>query len=142
MSRLSLVLVAAAMTAVAPASAENGVPPPGTAESPANTALPSPISPVAETRDLNPNAVDLATVPDPLRALTNLTVYSRGVDIGRILNVELDVTGAPSRVEIGFNSGRAPAWIDATHVRYDPNARKIVTTMDVNAMVKEASRAH
>ena len=144
MFRLRYALALGAMVAVAPAAAQTDVRSGlsnGSAAPKQSTpaTLPSPISPVAETRDLNPGAVELVSVPDPKRALANLPVYSRGIDIGRVLRVNLDIAAAPSKIEIAFNSGRAPVWVDATHMRYDPNTKRIVTTASFD---KAAAPAH
>jgi hypothetical protein len=83
---------------------------------------------------ISASSVDLASVPDPLQTLTNLTVYARGVDIGHVARVSLDSSGRPDRVLIAFNSDTAPAWVGAGDVRYDPQKRQITTSMSPGSM--------
>jgi hypothetical protein len=74
--------------------------------------------------------VGLAAVRDPARRLTNLTVYSRGRDIGHVRRVEMDAGGVPRRIEIAFNDGASTAWVDAAVVDYDASHRLVTTGLD------------
>ncbi|MBV9330068.1 MAG: hypothetical protein JOZ55_00785 [Alphaproteobacteria bacterium] len=77
--------------------------------------------------------VELSAVADPVRTLVHLTVYARGVDIGHIARLGFD-GGRVARVLIAFNSDRAPVWIDAERVRFDPEKRLIVTALDARTL--------
>jgi hypothetical protein len=82
--------------------------------------------------DASGRGEDIAWVSDPKRALTNLTVYSRGIEIGHVGKLAYDRAGKPTRVRIVFKSGAKPAWIDAAMVRYDPEKRTITTDATVS----------
>jgi len=87
--------------------------------------------------------VGLSAVRNPGRTLTNLTVYSRGRDIGHIKTVATDGEGVPRRVLIAFNDGVSTAWVDAAAIDYDAGHRLAVTALDpgeIKAMA--ATRFH
>jgi hypothetical protein len=87
--------------------------------------------------------VGLAAVRDPGRTLTNLTVYSRGRNIGHISHVALDSGGVPRRVQIAFNDGASAAWIDVAAIDYDATHRLATTGLDLGEMkALEATRFH
>jgi hypothetical protein len=74
--------------------------------------------------------IGLSEVSAPERTLTNLTVYSHGVDIGHIKSVIVGEGGRVELVEIALNDGSAPAWLDATTVQYDSVHRLATTGMN------------
>ncbi len=76
----------------------------------------------------------LSDVRDPEQTLTNLTVYSRGRDVGHIRSVEVGQAGLPQRVEIAFNDGASAAWVSADALRYDGEHRLATTTLDPGEM--------
>jgi hypothetical protein len=141
MSRVIL-LLATAMIFAANAGAQTYPGPSNANPAPApaaqSQAAPSP-SAHAMNASISPAAVELSAVAEPERALTNLTVYARGVDVGHISRVSLDSAGKVDRVEVSFNNDMPRAWIHADDLRYDPAKRQIVTALSVGVMQKISS---
>jgi hypothetical protein len=99
----------------------------------------TPVEP--EARDTHA-IVGLSAVRDPARTLTNLTVYSRGRDIGHIKTVAIDGEGVPRHVEIAFNDGASTAWVDAAAIDYDAAHKLATTALDPGEIKALATRFH
>jgi hypothetical protein len=120
MSRI-VSMIATALLISGSAFAQTYVPPPAQ----------GPTDPAAASIDASGRGEDLSWVSNPTGALTHLTIYSRGVNIGHVGKLALDRTGRPVRVRVVFNSGAPPVWIDAAMVRYDPEKKMITTQASV-----------
>ena len=142
MPRSLVLLAAAAVFATAGANAQDYSTTP-TARSAALTSVQSgqPARGSAMNAGMTPStAIDLRSVSNPDQTLTNLTVYAHGVDIGHVAQVRMDFDGKPERVQIAFNSGMAPVWMNARELRYDAEKRQITADMSASAMQNMSAR--
>jgi hypothetical protein len=128
MTRKTLMMTAAALLATGVAHAQV---PAVSGDSPAAN------TPPANDQSYMPapgSSLELADVPRPEHTLINLTIYARGMDIGHVGALKTDTMGRPVRVQVVFNSGRAPVWVDANEVRYDGVKHQITTDLDAQAI--------
>jgi len=140
MSRVIL-LLATAVVFAADASAQTYPGPSNTNPTARSQSQAVPSAPArAMNASVSPAAVvELSAVAELERALTNLTVYARGVDVGHVSRVSLDSAGKPDRLEISFNNDNPRAWIRAEDLRYDREKRQILTDLPVGVMQKIGS---